>query len=503
MRWTTKLLVTAAIAAASPGTAAAATFYVSPAGSDGNTGSSEAAPWRTLARVGSAHLRPGDTVLLRGGGVWQESLEPVDSGTSAAPISFGSYGGGKAVIDGGGGSSWAGIVLTRVSHLAFSDLEIRGFAARGDSAVYIAGGSDISLERIDAHDNYSGVWNSSSGPGSPGVRLLDSRFTGLSTAGIQINIGNTDSTGWTLRNDEIADAGDSCVIDWAGDSDYEDVNIHHCGYADRSEVPWPRHGIYAKGPDITVRGSEVWDVNTSGYGGQCISMREGGLVEANDLHDCTGGVGFFDYTRRATQTLTIRRNRIWSFTAWGIYLDPVGTNGENPYNVPGHSETFNVVNNTLVSTGPANEALAVAGASAGYSARVNVDNNVLVSNHRGDTALTVLESPGYAGVTLYASHSNVLWNTAGTTYLEYKGTLLTSPNRIPGDHGSVVSNPGLRSLSREHPNFGLGLKSPAIDLGVVQAAGGALTPSCNGAALSYCGAAPDAGANESTASLRR
>lgn len=503
MRWTTKLLATAVIAATIPGSAVAGTFYVSPAGSDGNSGTSEATPWRTLARVDAAHLQPGDTVLLQGGEVWKESLQPESSGTASAPISFGSYGYGKAIIDGTGSSAWSGIVLTRVSHLAFRNLEIRGFSGYGDSAVYALDGSDITLDGIDARNNYSGVWSSSTDSGTPRVQILNSRFSGLSTAGIQVYVGNVGSIGWTLENDEIANAGDSCVIDRAGESVYDNVRIHHCGYAAPSAVPWPRHGIYAKGPDITVRDSKIWDVNTSAFGGQCLSMREGGLVEGNTLHGCTGGIGFFDYTRRPTQTLTIRRNQIWDFGAWGLYLDPVGTNGENPYNVPGHSETFNVVNNTIVSTGPANAVLAIAGAEAGYTAYVNVDNNVLIANHRGDATLTVLESLGSPGRTVYAARANMLWNSAGPTYLKYRGTMTRKPSAIPGERESTVSNPRFRSLLGSHPDFRLTASSPAIDDGIVETAGGAFAPTCNGGILSYCGSAPDAGAYESSVSTAK
>ncbi len=48
-------------------------------------------PWRTLGRLATATLSPGDQVLLRCGRNWTETLRIGQSGTHAAPIRIGSY----------------------------------------------------------------------------------------------------------------------------------------------------------------------------------------------------------------------------------------------------------------------------------------------------------------------------------------------------------------------------------------------------------------------------
>src|SRR5205823_6852453 len=45
----------------------ATTYYVSPAGNDTWTGTSTAAPWKSIARVNHADLNAGDRVLFEGG----------------------------------------------------------------------------------------------------------------------------------------------------------------------------------------------------------------------------------------------------------------------------------------------------------------------------------------------------------------------------------------------------------------------------------------------------
>jgi hypothetical protein len=78
-------------------TSQAATYYVSSSsGSDGNNGTSSSTPWQTIAHVNAQTFLPGDSVLLKRGDVWNESLVPPTSGTSGNPIAFDAYGAGPA-----------------------------------------------------------------------------------------------------------------------------------------------------------------------------------------------------------------------------------------------------------------------------------------------------------------------------------------------------------------------------------------------------------------------
>lgn len=80
---------------------ASVAYFVDPAGSDTNDGLSVAAPFRTLAKISALTLRPGDTVSLRRGGVWRETLNITASGAAGAPVTFDAFGAGaKPVISG-------------------------------------------------------------------------------------------------------------------------------------------------------------------------------------------------------------------------------------------------------------------------------------------------------------------------------------------------------------------------------------------------------------------
>jgi hypothetical protein len=70
------------------------TFYVDAEnGSDSNDALSAAAAWRSLQRVNTADLKPGDTVRFRCGGQWRGSLRPA-SGDQQAAVVYTSYGEG-------------------------------------------------------------------------------------------------------------------------------------------------------------------------------------------------------------------------------------------------------------------------------------------------------------------------------------------------------------------------------------------------------------------------
>jgi hypothetical protein len=70
----------------------AATYYVSPGGSDNNSGTSSGTPWKTIAKVNSFALKAGDVVLFKTGSIWREQLSITKSGYSGSPIKVGSYG---------------------------------------------------------------------------------------------------------------------------------------------------------------------------------------------------------------------------------------------------------------------------------------------------------------------------------------------------------------------------------------------------------------------------
>lgn len=78
--------------------AQAKSIHIAPDGDDSRTTlqvQDPNTPWKTLGKLATVALQPGDSVLLRRDGTWRETLRPTGSGTSLAPVVISSYGAGS------------------------------------------------------------------------------------------------------------------------------------------------------------------------------------------------------------------------------------------------------------------------------------------------------------------------------------------------------------------------------------------------------------------------
>src|SRR5262249_32350423 len=118
------------------------TYYVSSAGKDSDSGTSQTRAWRTISRVNQQRLRPGDTVLLQGGSTCAGTINvtPSESGTATDPITFGSFGTGRAIV-------WAnrdrGVDIYNTSGIRIQDLELMGAGAQTNDQVGISLFADL------------------------------------------------------------------------------------------------------------------------------------------------------------------------------------------------------------------------------------------------------------------------------------------------------------------------------------------------------------------------
>jgi len=142
---------------------AGSTYYVSTTGSDSNPGTI-GAPWLTIQHAANT-VKAGATVDVFGA-VYNESVNFPASGTASAPITFQSYPGQTAVIDGTGvnccGSSGVqGLInIVNQSYLTISGFEIRNYTTS------------------DENETPSGVWITGSGTG---IRILNNRVHHITT----------------------------------------------------------------------------------------------------------------------------------------------------------------------------------------------------------------------------------------------------------------------------------------------------------------------------------
>lgn len=250
-----------------PAVARGRTFYVSPEGADRHAGLSPSRPWRTVARVNRARLRPGDRVLLRGGARFAHALMPRASGRPGAPIEFSSYGTGRARLA-------HGIWFRRRHDLVFHRLAMFGAGVVGH-------GHRISL-------------------------------TASAIEHTQMAVAAT-GTDWWIADNRIADVGDSGLILTGRRMGVAGNTIERTG-RDRS-IGYGKHGIYLKAADAHVKDNAIRDFADNGISVRFRNSRiEGNVIEGGPI-----GIAWFQYDRRRG-TSAWTSNAISRTTSAGIYV---------------------------------------------------------------------------------------------------------------------------------------------------------------------------------------
>jgi parallel beta-helix repeat protein len=281
------------------------TYYVSPSGNDSNSGLSPSLAWRTVDQVNRAQLQPGDGVLFQGGATFSDDLLMPGwgtsvSGTSSAPVVFGSYGTGQAYVT-------QGIWTKGESYLVFQDLQLGG-PVTGLSGT----GSYITLQNSTIKNVVSNVNNSEFG-----IVITGSYYT--------------------IRNNTIDHTGDSGIL-VLGDHHLIEYNSITNTSLDAA-VTWGAHGIYLKSSDSSAIGNTI-----SGYQTAGISIRyRNSVIENNTISGGPYGLCWHQYDTIAGTSHWLN-NRI-STTNLGIYISPSDVGGPT-------IESFVISGNTLVTPNP-------------------------------------------------------------------------------------------------------------------------------------------------------
>jgi hypothetical protein len=249
------------------------TFYVAAWGNDLNPGTNPRQPWRSVRHVNRVLLRPGDTVLFRGGDAFTDSaLMPGSagafvSGTAARPVTFASYGRGQARITQGIFFAPSRQFRDGPSHLTFGNLALgprSGVEGTGDwitlSGLHISDlmdpGTEVGIETMGSH------W-----------RIVGNQIDGTGDSGMLLGFGS------------------SAPGEEAGGSDYlvQGNVISHTGLD--PHITYGTHGIYAKVADATIRRNRISQFRDDG-----ISVRyRNATVTDNYIADGSIGIGWFQY----------------------------------------------------------------------------------------------------------------------------------------------------------------------------------------------------------------
>ena len=383
------------VAAGPARSAGGATYYVSPAGSDSNPGTIDA-PWRTVARVNSAPLAPGDTVLFRGGASFTGTpLMPSASGSATAPITFGSYGTGDASISSGDGGAW---LASGLHDLVFDGLDLSSSGA----IVFASSAHGSGTHRIVLENSI----------------LHDSPFAGV--------LNQPQDSDWTIAHDVFRHLGDSGLIVTSPGTTITGNTIVDTGW--NPALAYGKHGIYAKAPDITISYNDIsYDAHGSAISLRCRDAR----VFGNSIHDTPYAISFFPEDPVNSGTSFVYYNKLWNISGFVFYY--AGTNSD------GRPAGMDLVwaSNTAEMDG-AEEAVNV---SEIRTARVWIANSVFMgsygSAYRGCTTCTEYHNDWYGG-------SRNVPSGAGDEHV--RPDLTAAPWLAPSSSSSVV-NTGTRTVA--------------------------------------------------------
>jgi hypothetical protein len=282
--------------------ATAATYYVDSArGSDTNPGVTITAPWKTLAKVNTTSLKPGDRILLGAGSVWHEQLAPRNSGSAAAPIVFDRYGEGPRPRLEGDGTIDDVVLLRNVQQIEVHNLEITnhgtGPAVRrgvhivldnfGTAQHIVAAGLYIhDVNGTNEKKDNGGIIFSTNGPVTPSrfddLRIEDNIVWRVDRSAIAGQSYHWQRNHWfpslrvVIRGNYVDDIGGDGIVPWATDGALVEYNIaRNCNR---------RAGAFNAG---------IWQWSTDNTLLQ--------FNEASSTHDTRDGEGFdSDYNSRGT-----------------------------------------------------------------------------------------------------------------------------------------------------------------------------------------------------------
>jgi hypothetical protein len=448
-------------------------YYVSTSGSDSAVGS-QTAPWRTIQHAATS-VKAGDTVNIRAG-VYNEAVTPSVSGSAAAgSITFQSYPGETAVIDGTGlkvvnGQSGLFNISNR-DYITVSGLEIRNFTSTSDSQVPVGiyvSGADNQIQLLSNHvhniTTTAPATADNCASNALGIAIYGSAapasINNLTISGNEVDHNKTGCSETVTLNGNV----ENFTVVGNLIHDNNNIGIDAIGYEGTSP-----QAAYDRARNGTISGNTVYNITSFGnpdYGNAYAAdgiYVDGGtniVIERNTVHDSDLNVELAsEHKGKLTDYITLRNNLIYHGNSNGISIG--GYDSKR-----GGTDHCTIVNNTLY----ANDVKQTG--SGEFQVQYYATNNVFKDNivYAGASQdlffnnYTSSESnPVDVDYNIYYSTdaANAQWIWNGKTYTGFA----KYQSGAGKDAHSSFANPQFLSLTT--PNLDVGSGSPAINTGVV------------------------------------
>ncbi len=441
------------------------THYVATTGNDNNSGTLTS-PWRTIQKSANT-VSAGSTVCVRGG-VYNEKVTFTVSGTAGSYITFQSYPGETAVVDGTGITVPAAetglFMITSQQYLILRNFELRNYKTSASNRVPVGIRIYGTAHHIELRNNtIHNIENNRNGANGTDAHGIAVHGTSGSQAANNIIIDGNELYALVLGSSE------ALVIN--GNVQYWQVTNNIV--RDSNNIGIDAIGFEGTAPsndqarDGLIAGNHVYNINTFGnpaYGNDrsagCVYV-DGGtriIVENNILHHCNLGIEIAsEHAGRATSYVTVRNNFVYSNTQAGLAMGGYDTNR-------GSTENCVVVNNTFYN----NHTQGDWGAElyVQYDTRNNViKNNIFYAtgNRRFIESWSPVMSNNTVNYNLYYASgggTNGTWIWKNVTYSNFAAYQSGSGNDA---QGLIGQDPLFVSISA--PNLHLQNSSPAINSG--------------------------------------
>jgi hypothetical protein len=393
------------------GLSADRTFYVSARGDDRADGRASDRAWRTLDRVNSERLVPGDRVLLEGGGRFAGSvkLDARDAGDATRLVTVGSYGDGRATITSSGASA---VSVLDTAGVRIQDLTLIGDGVPTEAADGVTVFNDRSsggrLDRVEvAGVEVSGFANGiavgarAAGTGFRRVNIAnsvlhDNRKAGLTVYGPafdasapgyaheDVTVSGVEAYGNRGEAGAVTNTGSGIVLGSVAGGVVEESSAHDNG--GESSAPQGPIGIWAYDSTGVVLQRSVSFSNRTRFadgGGFGLDQNvSNSLVQQNLSYD-NDGAGYLLYTNQSngshrdnTVRFNVSSDDSRNGSAYGGITIGGGFTGPASQTVVTGDQVFH---NTVVMSahdGQLPPALRVAGTLA----RVAIRNNLFITN---------------------------------------------------------------------------------------------------------------------------
>jgi parallel beta-helix repeat protein len=449
---------TGTTAGTNPGGTGAATLYVSTSGSDTNPGTS-ASPWRTIQHAANAAIA-GDTVYIHGGTYNEAVTVNVSGSASGGSITFQSYPGETAIVDGTGlavPSGQSGLInIVDRGYIKIVGLEIRNYSSSSTSnipvGVWISGaGSDIQLQHNHIHDIKTTV------QGAPGCGANAANALGLAVYGTNAT---TALTRITIDGNQLDHLTLGCSESLTINGNVQNWSVTNNVIHDNNNIGIDAIGFEGTSPDATtdrardgvISGNTVYNITSYGnpvygnvyssdgiYCDGCTQV----TIERNIVHNTDFGVEVTsEHANKLSSYVTVRGNLIYANNTAGLSIggydasrggtdhcnlvnnslynnDTKGT-GAGEFQIQYYS-TNNVFKNNIVYAGAQSRFM------NGYTSTSDVDTdyNLYFSSGAASSGTWIWKGTSVAGLTLYRSTSG---KDAHSSFADPLYVSLTTPD---------------------------------------------------------------------------